>query len=65
MPRNALGTSTYRRFYETVYRPDHPSNYGGVVDERITSLREATQVWLERVGVGANDLVLELGCGLG
>ena len=65
MNNHASQMSCYRPFYESVYRTDHSSNYGGDDDSRIAFIRQITKAWLERGGVTADDMVLELGCGLG
>jgi len=61
----------YYNFYETVYKPDHPSQYGGSDSPDwsrwVDSTRRAMVALFQRLGFDVNTsaLVLELGCGTG
>ena len=56
-------------FYNGVYRPDHPSGYGGMADGllvRTASMLEGTQQWLAKTALATrmDALLLEIGCGM-
>jgi SAM-dependent methyltransferase len=58
-----------KEFYDGVYRPDHPSGYGGIADgmlQRTASMRDATRQWLADTGLDLRPdaSILEIGCGM-
>lgn len=56
-------------FYNSVYRVDHPSDYGGTPESmapRVAQLRGETRRWLEQSGLSRRPeaRILEIGCGM-